>query len=133
MPLLRYRIGDRGSLATEGCSCGSPLPALASLAGRSNDFLVGRDGRLVHSLAPIYVLRELPNVRQFRLDQRPDRSLCLSLVVIEAMSDEEIDTLRRRLQAVLELDVPVEVQFTDTIEPEPSGKYRFVRSEALSA
>lgn len=133
MPLLRYRIGDRGSLATTKCPCGSPLPSLATLAGRSNDFLVGRDGRLVHSLGPIYVLRELANVRQFRLDQRADRSLSLSLVVTEPMNDEEIDALRRRLQAVLELDVPVEVQFTDTIEPEPSGKYRFVRSEALSA
>jgi len=133
MPFVRYRVGDRGSLGTQGCACGSPLPVLSGLGGRSNDFLVGRDGRLVHSLAPIYVLRELSAVRQFRLDQHADRSLDLALVVTRSMSEAEIEQVRRRLRQVLDMDVPIDVHFTDTIEPEPSGKYRFVRSEALSS
>lgn len=133
MPFVRYRVGDRGSLGTQGCACGSPLSALSGLGGRSNDFLVGREGRLVHSLAPIYVLRELPAVRQFRLDQREDRSLDLALVVTRSMSEAEIEKVRHKLREVLDMDVAVEVHFTDTIEPEPSGKYRFVRSEALSS
>ena len=36
MPLIRYRTGDLGSLCTDPCGCGSPLPRLGALAGRLN-------------------------------------------------------------------------------------------------
>lgn len=34
MPLIRYRSGDMGRLATRACACGSALPRLKSLRGR---------------------------------------------------------------------------------------------------
>ncbi len=35
MPLLRYQVGDRGTLLAGGCACGSPM-RLLDLAGRSD-------------------------------------------------------------------------------------------------
>jgi phenylacetate-CoA ligase len=130
MPLLRYRLGDRGWLDHEGCDCGLPLPVLGGVAGRSNDFLVGRDGKLVHSLAPIYVLRELSKLSQFRIRQRPDRSLEVQMVVQQMLTAGELDHIRDRLQATLDLPVDVDFRYPETIEPEASGKYRWVVSEA---
>ena len=130
MPLLRYRIGDRGTLDNTPCACGLPLPCLARLSGRSNDFLVGHAGRLIHSLAPIYVLREIPKLRQFRLYQRKDHSLQLQMVSDAPFSDAELRDLREKLQRILDEPVPVDFQFAETIPPERSGKYRWVMSEA---
>jgi phenylacetate-CoA ligase len=47
MPLIRYRVGDRGSLpATEKvCSCGRSLPLLATIDGRLDDAIFTIDGR----------------------------------------------------------------------------------------
>jgi len=133
MPLLRYRVGDRAGLGGGGCECGRPLPVMAPLAGRTNDFLVGRRGKLVHSLAPIYVLREIPKLAQFRIHQRPDRSLEVQLIPREELTGSELDDIRGRLQRVLDEAVAVEFRFPEAIAPEASGKYRWVVSEAMEA
>jgi phenylacetate-CoA ligase len=56
MPLIRYRVGDRGAQeAQQGvCSCGRELPALAYVEGRNDDVLYTRDGRRVGRLDPVF-------------------------------------------------------------------------------
>jgi len=56
MPLIRYRVGDRGRLAPEAetCACGRTLPVMAGLEGRTNDLLVTQDGRRVFWLNPVF-------------------------------------------------------------------------------
>src|SRR5262245_48595211 len=45
MPLIRYRVGDRGALefVKEPCTCGRVLPTLASLEGRIDDIFYTAD------------------------------------------------------------------------------------------
>ena len=49
MPLIRYKVGDRGRLSLDKCSCGLPYPVLTELQARSGDNLVMADGSLRHS------------------------------------------------------------------------------------
>ncbi len=46
-PLIRYRIGDMGSLGTGQCPCGRHLPILKSFEGRAGDVFILRDGRQI--------------------------------------------------------------------------------------
>jgi phenylacetate-CoA ligase len=133
MPLLRYRIGDRGRLHDGECDCGLPLPLLGQLAGRSNDFLVGRNGKLIHSLAPVYVLREIPKLRQFKLVQRTNQQLEIQMVSDTALSAEELESVRKKMKRIFEFDIHVNFIYKDVIAPEKSGKYRWVVSEVEEA
>ena len=56
MPLVRYRVGDRGALAPadEGCRCGRTLPTLATVEGRVDDVLLTPDGRRIGRLDPVF-------------------------------------------------------------------------------
>jgi len=56
MPLVRYRVGDRGRLAANrsGCACGRTLPLIAGVEGRTSDVLITRDGRRVFWLNPVF-------------------------------------------------------------------------------
>jgi len=46
MPLIRYRVGDRGRFSPEPCSCGCPHPVIAGVEGRMGDLLLsGRSAR----------------------------------------------------------------------------------------
>ncbi len=54
MPLIRYRVGDRGKLSTETCRCGRTLPIIDKIEGRSDDVLYTTDGRKVGRLDPIF-------------------------------------------------------------------------------
>jgi phenylacetate-CoA ligase len=132
MPFIRYRIGDRGALTEAPCPCGLPLPRLRQLQGRANDFLIGRDGRMIHSSTANYVLREIPALRQYQLRQRADRHFDLYMVLHRPLTDDERTRIRSGLQQVI--DEPLEVNLIEQehIAPEPSGKYRWVISEARS-
>jgi phenylacetate-CoA ligase len=56
MPLIRYRVGDRGALADAGesCPCGRTLPMLAGIEGRLDDVLYTADGRAIGRLDPVF-------------------------------------------------------------------------------
>ena len=56
MPLIRYRVGDRGVLAPPGtsCECGRSLPIVESIDGRTDDVLYALDGRRIGRLDPVF-------------------------------------------------------------------------------
>lgn len=47
MPLVRYRVGDRGAIDDRPCPCGRLSPRLTVLAGRSDDVVIGPSGQRV--------------------------------------------------------------------------------------
>lgn len=51
---IRYRLGDSGSLRPGTCGCGSALPMLGHVEGRTDAVLVTRDGRLIGRLDPVF-------------------------------------------------------------------------------
>jgi phenylacetate-CoA ligase len=56
MPLIRYRTGDRGTLASgsETCQCERKLPIIQSVDGRIDDILYTTDGRRIGRLDPLF-------------------------------------------------------------------------------
>ncbi len=83
-PLVRYDIGDRITVATQPCACGSPLPVI-DVQGRHDDVLVmaGQRGRpvTVLPLALSTVLEDDAGVFDFQLHQRNARTLALRLAL----------------------------------------------------
>ena len=128
-PFIRYRTGDIGTLGDEACPCGRGLPILKDIQGRSTDFVVAEDGTVLHGLSLIYILRDIPAVRAFKIVQEA-RSHTRALIVPEpGASTEGLDTtviegFRRRLGAGVE----VSVEFVESIPAEKSGKFRYVVS-----
>ena len=57
MPLIRYRIGDRGCLCDESCSCGNKGKVLQLASGRANDWILyeTEDGRLEKITPNVFV------------------------------------------------------------------------------
>ena len=128
-PFIRYCTGDIGTLGDEACPCGRGLPILKDIQGRSTDFVVAEDGTVLHGLSLIYILRDIPAVRAFKIVQET-RSHTRALIVPEAgasiagLDTTVIEGFRRRLGAGVE----VSVEFVESIPAEKSGKFRYVVS-----
>ncbi|MES2946970.1 MAG: AMP-binding protein [Pseudomonadota bacterium] len=128
-PFVRYRTGDMGSLSKRPCACGRGLPVLANLEGRSTDFVVARDGTVLHGLALIYTLRDLPEVAQFQIRQV---SLDLTVVKVAApagLAATSQTRIVRDFKARLGETVEIRIESVAEIAPEASGKYRYVLSQ----
>lgn len=132
-PFIRYRTGDIGVLGPADCPCGRGLPVLKEIQGRATDFVVARDGTLMHGLALIYVVRDLPGIARFKIVQE---SLDHTRVLIEpgpgydaGVQELVAAGLRRRLGHA----VRIEVETVERLAAEPSGKFRYVVSKASAA
>lgn len=130
-PFIRYRTGDIARLdETTACACGRRLPLLADIQGRSTDFVIAADGTVMHGLALIYVVRDLPGVQAFKVVQESLERTTVKLVVDAGFDrgreSDIVEGFRRRLGHSVE----IALEYVAGIEPEKSGKYRYVVSHA---
>ena len=130
-PFIRYRTGDIGTLSPDRCSCGRGLPLLKDIQGRSTDFVIASDGTVMHGLSLVYILRDIPGMKAFKVIQE-SRELTRVLLVTEppfaeTMIGDVVAGFKQRLGSA----VDIQVQLTDSIPAEKSGKFRYIVSHAL--
>lgn len=127
-PFIRYRTGDVAVRDTRPCPCGRGLPLLKEIQGRATDFVVAADGTVMHGLALIYILRDLPGLESFKVVQHDLHRVSVLLVPgpgFETGCERTIvEGFKRRLGAA----VAVEVEQVQTIAAEKSGKFRYIVS-----
>lgn len=129
-PFIRYRTGDIGTLATKPCSCGRSLPLLEAIEGRSTDFVVAADGTMMHGLALIYILREIPGIEAFKIIQHSITKTTIQLVWPDGQLPQQLtEQIRSGFQARLGQSVQIDIEQLAEIAPEKSGKYRYVISK----
>ena len=128
-PFIRYATGDMGALGTAACACGRGLPLLQQIAGRSTDFVTATDGTVLHGLALIYILRELPQVQSFKIVQESLACTRVLLVCVHGLDDAARAAIITGFRARLGKEVAVEIEEVAEIAAEASGKYRYVVSK----
>ncbi|MEQ9395887.1 phenylacetate--CoA ligase family protein [Haliea sp.] len=127
-PFVRYRTGDVGILTDDTCACGRSLPVLASVEGRTTDFVTAADGTVLHGLALIYVLRDMPGVANFRIVQESLDLTRVEVVPRDTLTQNMIAEIETGLKGRLGKGVRIEVVEAGAIGREVSGKFRYVVS-----
>lgn len=128
-PFVRYRTGDVGVLSARACACGRGLPVLEEVQGRSTDFVTAQDGTLMHGLALIYSVRDLPGVERFKITQESLQRTDVQLVTAPGFRAEDEARIVSDFKARLGQGVEIVIRRVDAIAPERSGKYRYVVSK----
>lgn len=138
MPLIRYRIEDRGTWATDTCPCGRHTRRLAAVNGRANDYLVAADGTRINGVAvttytAITSLLSADNgIRQFQYRQSKRGFVTLVAVPTQGTDREallpKIKSAMNNLSRMFE-GLTIDVKFEDEITPSNSGKMRFILNE----
>ena len=129
MPFIRYRTGDIGQPSDETCSCGRRLEVMKGLKGRSTDFVIAPDGRWVHGLALIYVVREIAGVRQYQIVQDDLDVIRVMVVSGPEFPPEGQQRIREGIAKRMGAEVRVDVEDVAEIAPAASGKFRYVISK----
>lgn len=117
-----------GALGTGPCACGRGLPLLQKIEGRSTDFLTAVDGTVMHGLALVYIVRELAQVRSFKIIQESLLRTRVLLVCLPRLDAATRAAIVAGFRARLGAQVDVAIEEVDDIAAEASGKYRYVVS-----
>lgn len=127
-PFLRYRTGDVGVLSGSACACGRGLPSFEAVRGRTTDFIVAADGTVMHALALIYAIRDVPGVRNFKIVQEDLHHTRVLLVADSGFSDRKSREIESGLSSRLGSGVRITIERVDEIPRTRGGKYRYVES-----
>jgi phenylacetate-CoA ligase len=136
MPLIRYRIQDRGIWASGPCPCGRTTRRLAAVSGRQSDYLLALDASRINGTALTTLLYPVCSIRRYQYRQvQPDR-VVLAVVPKEGVA---LDALKTEMEAPLGRlrimlgGVSVELAVVDKIMPSNSGKYRYIINDVAKA
>lgn len=125
MPLIRYKIGDKGVLGSIKCKCGSSFPVIERIYGRVDDILITPDGKYVGRLDPVFKdLKDSINETQI-IQERLD---LVTILIVKAENYNEshgnsiIDELKKRMGN----SIMFNIKYVTTIPRTKSGKFRAV-------
>ena len=140
MPLIRYEIGDRGTVLGVGerqtCSCGSRHPQMRLSGGRTDDYIYFPDGRCASprlvgtSIYRVALETSKPEqrgwlFRGFQVVQDAREHLAIR-VIPETEDLRDLETRIQRAVKALHSGFRTTVSFVEEIPLEPSGKLKKV-------
>lgn len=127
MPLIRYRTGDYGSWSSEGqCPCGRSSPLVQHITGRTDDYLLLRDGRRVGRLST--AMKKAPSVKQAQIAQdAPDHAWLLVVPEPTYRPADGQALIQDVLSRIGEESIRLEVRQVAAIPPTRTGKHVLVR------
>lgn len=130
-PFIRYRTGDIASLSAAQCSCGRTLPLLEEIQGRSTDFVIATDGTIIHGLALVYPIRDIPGIAAFKVVQETLERVVVNIVPGENCGPDVERLITQGIVARLGKTVHVDVIRVNDIPRERSGKFRYIQSHVV--
>jgi phenylacetate-CoA ligase len=127
MPLIRYRLGDRGILGDHACPCGRNLPILKEIQGRTSEvrYVKTPDGRLIHSVAFAYLFEDMADlgirIAQFRAIQETTHDVRVLIVAPHLRPAERASASRLLKDGFLSRfgeDLQLSIEFVHSIPEE---------------
>lgn len=133
MPLIRYKIGDRGVMSSDSMTpSGLRGQILMKVSGRNVDMFKCRDGTLIDGEYFTHLLYFRNWVRKFQFIQKDFDLVAVNLVKTgEAIPEGDLEEISRKIQFLLGKECRIEYNFFEDILPGPSGKYRYTVSEVI--
>ena len=129
-PFIRYRTGDMTTRITNTCKNHRGLEVINEIAGRNTDFILRADGTIMHALSLIYILRDIPGVRKFKIIQNTLDQITVLIVKEDSLwHDDMITHIEEGLRVRLGNEVNISIQLVPNIPAEKSGKYKYVTNQ----
>jgi len=124
--LVRYDIGDIGIWDTEPCLCGrNHLPVLREILGRTEDIVIGPDGRKMVRFHGIFI--NLPHVLAGQVIQEDFDRFIVKVITTDGFDEAETNLIRKRFDERLG-PVKVKIFKVSELERTERGKVRAVIS-----
>jgi phenylacetate-CoA ligase len=135
MPLIRYDIGDYGTLSDKPCACGRGLPVIERIHGRAYDIIRTADGASFHPEILMYIFEHLKAegaaISQFQVIQKELDHLHVMLAGADDADISLQDRISRRVHSDIHPKMRLSYEYVDSIAREASGKLRVIKSELV--
>jgi phenylacetate-CoA ligase len=125
-PLIRYNIGDKIILSAKTCGCGRAMPVVQEIMGRTEDVILGKDGREMVRFHSIF--NGLKSVINAQVIQESLQEIRIKVVTESKLIHEDEKAIKQRIESQLG-DVKIFIEEVSFIPLNNNGKYQAVISK----
>ncbi|MES2691525.1 MAG: hypothetical protein V4658_14045 [Bacteroidota bacterium] len=125
-PLIRYKIGDVLRLSKQQtCECGRHMPVVDEIIGRTEDTVIGPDGREMVRFHGIFV--GIPSIIEGQVIQHTLTDFEIRLVLHKSLEAREQELIDTRMRSQLG-NIKVTTSIVNSIPRNQNGKFKAVIS-----
>lgn len=127
MPLLRYSLGDRGTILPDTCHCGRGFRIMNLTCGREDEHVTLPDGSKVYAANLLKTVQQLEGIKDCYFEQDEHGALHVSFASTQS-ADKSILTIEieKRVRQLVAQTIPVNVKATDNARVRQAGKARLI-------
>jgi len=133
MPLIRYKIEDRGILSKRECSCGRGFPLLEKVEGRVRSMFRNKQGDLIEGGVFIRLFYFRDNIKQFQVIQESLDQITINLVLKDKQKlkivEKDFREISEVIMPIMGNDIKIKYNIANKIKHSPSGKYMYTFSK----
>jgi len=130
MPLVRYRIGDRGRWQAGACACGRAFPLVVPTITRESDVLSCPNGRIYSPRALNQLLKQSASLRFCQFVHEGRDRVVVRGVAGNGRAAEEVAEIRARLEELIGPCMQVTAELAAEPLSRPGGKIPLIVKEA---
>jgi len=136
MPLIRYKIGDKGILSDKDSKCGHGLPLLEKVVGRITGNFKNKLGDYVSGGLFFSLFYFIENIKQFQIIQEAIEYISINLVLIDKKKlkdmDKDFKEINQIIWKAMGNETKIKYNIVDEIKLSPSGKHLYSYSKILN-
>ncbi len=125
MPLIRYKIGDRGILNKTKYS----YPILEKISGRNVDIFKTKDGKLIDGEYFTHLLYYKSWINKFQIIQKNYNFIVIKIIQNDIENKNDLINIKKDIKKIMGNDCQIKFDFVKEIKPLKSGKYIYTISE----
>jgi len=133
MPLIRYKIGDRGILSDKDCKCGHGLPLLEKVVGRITGNFKNKLGDYISGGLFFSLFYFIENIKQFQIIQEAVDYISINLVLVDKTKlkdmDKDFKEINQIIWKAMGNETKIKYNIVDEIKLSPSGKHLYSYSK----
>ena len=125
-PLIRYKIGDRMVWSDEPCTCGRRMPVIKEIVGRTEDVVIGKDGREMVRFHSVFY--GIEKIKKSQVVQEERGQIHVKVVAENALNNHEKELIQQRIASQLG-EMEISIEETSDIPLNRNGKFQAVISK----
>ena len=125
-PLIRYKIGDRMIRSSEQCACGRNMDVIEEIVGRTEDVVIGRDGREMVRFHSIFY--GLEKIKKAQVIQERVETIHIKIEAETTLTKDEESIIRQRVVSQLG-EINISIEAVPSIPLNGNGKFQAVISK----
>lgn len=128
MPLIRYRIKDRGRFLEEKCTCGRTFSLIMPIAGRASEYIQLPSGEKLSPFLFTTSIEKIEGLIQYQLIQISENDLTVNVILLNGTNKDAFLKIEKILNNITKGLMRISILECKKISVEENGKLKVVKS-----